>query len=123
MPNEDQSPAYEVNLVQSTSGSPQEEVLTEIDLIQNTRGEYEQGEIVNVNLTPIPQSGQNMPPLSELPSYTEALRIKNSEANTNELPPGYFSNPSSTPTETRFPIVENFDVIFLSSFFIIDQIV
>ncbi|RNA09301.1 NEDD4 family-interacting 1 [Brachionus plicatilis] len=110
LPNEDQNPALEVNLAQSISGLPHEEFLTEVDLSQNPRNELAQAEVVNVNLTPLPQSGENMPPISELPSYTEALRIKNSEAHTNELPPGYFSNPNSGSTETRFPVVDNFDL-------------
>ena len=105
----DQSPALEVNLT-TAAASSQNEVLTEVNLNEqeNTRSAQAQ---VEVNLTPIsPQSDSNLPPLSELPSYTEALRIKNLEAHSNELPPGYFSAPNN---DTRFPIVENVDVIFI----------
>ena len=113
----DQSPALEVNLTTTNpaSSSPNE-ILTEVNLNdqENTRSAQTQ---VEVNLTPVspsPQQDSNLPPLSELPSYTEALRIKNLEAHSNELPPGYFSSPSN---DTRFPIVENVDVSFLILFF------
>lgn len=100
----------EVSLSQAAPGLNNNEILTEIDLNLN-RNEAQNSEIINVNLTPRLQSNDNMPPLSELPSYTEALKIKSSEANTNELPPGYFTNANMGSNETRFPIVDNFDVI------------
>ena len=101
----------EVSLSQSASGSSNNEVLTEIDLNPN-RNEFQNSETIIVNLTPRLQSNDNLPPLSELPSYTEALKNKNSEANANELPPGYFTNTNSGSNETRFPVVDNFDVSF-----------
>ncbi|CAF0736702.1 unnamed protein product [Brachionus calyciflorus] len=108
LPTNDTSPALEVNL---TTGpvSAQNEILTEINLAENhENSSIAQTETVNVNLIQVPQTDSNLPPLSELPSYTEALRIKATEAQTNELPPGYFSG--SNPNDTRFPIVENIDL-------------
>lgn len=46
------------------------------------------------------------PSPAELPSYTEAVRLKKLEANTNDLPPAYFPPGSAGPTDsaTRFAI-------------------
>lgn len=58
-----------------------------------------------VSLSSVAPASSNMdyplPPASELPSYTEALRLKKLEA--NDIPPGYF-NSTSMPPEARITI-------------------
>ena len=47
------------------------------------------------------------PSLAELPSYTEAVRLKKLEADSNDLPPAYFApgaNGPSSSDQARFAI-------------------
>lgn len=65
--------------------------------------------MIEVNLNPIPVvsntgNGADFPPLAELPSYNEALRLKKLEAATSDLPPSYFP-PGCV--DTRIPLDSN----------------
>lgn len=125
LPSSDRTPAIEVNLTISPRvSSPQETsslTLTDINLNDNNQTNGRTDEVVNLNLIqassntgapqPPPSSGfmspdYTTPPVSELPSYNEALRLKKQEA--NEVPPSYY--PTITPPETRHIIIEESDL-------------
>jgi hypothetical protein len=127
LPVTDPSPALAVNLsvadgaTSAASNSPQEQqaTMTEINLNNSetptnnsntnnstTTNPVNNGE-TNANASNISAtssgdiSSEPLPPLNELPSYNEAIRLKKLEAYTNDLPPSYFDPAGSDPREFR----------------------
>jgi hypothetical protein len=58
-----------------------------------------------------------LPPLNELPSYNEAIRLKKLEAYTNDLPPSYFDPAGVEPGEFRSAM----DAVNVSSSLFLDH--
>lgn len=53
---------------------------------------------INLESTVAQITTNNQPPsLAELPSYTEAVRLKKLEADSNDLPPAYFAPGANGP--------------------------
>jgi len=116
LPRSDQTPAVEVNLSASNTETQPlaagvsvssatietptstQHVMSEINL--NDSNDTQSNEQPPAANTPTSQPNVNLPPVSELPSYTEALRLKKLEC--NEIPPSYYA---SVPVEeTRISI-------------------
>ncbi len=81
-----------------TSNNPSSSVLTEINLNENNNNTLNPHQIGStaiasnldtVNLAANANLNEPIPPICELPSYNEAIRIKKLEAN-GDLPPSYF---------------------------------
>lgn len=89
-------------------------VLTEISLndapqTTPTTNDHQTIDAVNVNLIPtVPGEATPeypAPPVSELPSYNEAIRLKKLEA--NDVPPSYFPVTPPPPSDARIIIDES----------------
>ncbi len=66
-----------------------------------------------MNLAANANNNETIPPLSELPSYNEAIRIKKLEAN-GDLPPSYFPGGPYDPEQNATRItIDAIDVCFL----------
>ena len=109
LPPTDATPAYEVNLttavsLQSSTAVASRHIerqssnpaLTEINLnLNSTQVSSSTSSTGPVSTNQCVSVDNILPPVNELPSYNEAIRLKKLEAYTNELPPGYF-DPADT---------------------------
>lgn len=115
LPDSDNTPAIQVTLssVPMNNSNPSaSSVMTEINLndanSQQTAGANNL-DTVNLAATAANQN-EPIPPLSELPSYNEAIRIKKLEAN-GDLPPSYFPGGPYDPEQHDHPTRITIDAI------------
>jgi hypothetical protein len=101
LPSNDGTPALEVNLTAVPTSTATVATVSALRPL-NEQANDSASETINVNLTPVIEIEQQpLPPTSELPSYTDAVRAKKLEAaSASDLPPSYFPH----GTDIRIPV-------------------